>query len=111
MISYLNFALTVKSIVERVDEVFKKRKEECILLVWKITDLQNELSQVEYTTNSYAERAALKGTELNWLRESSQSLETEAEFLKTSRFDSISQLISRIETLNSKGMFIIHLNS
>lgn len=99
----------VKNIFDKVDEVFKKRKEECLLLVWQISDLQNELSQIEATTSSYAERVANKNSILNRMIEEIDGVNQDLNDLHTHHLNPAISAMEHIKHIIEKGKLSLQL--
>lgn len=60
------FPSLVRRIVDRVDQAFKTRKEECRRLLWEISDLENQLECLQKNTRDYSEASAAQGAALSW---------------------------------------------
>lgn len=71
--------LLVQTIFTRVDEVFKKRKEDCVKLVWELCDMQNQLDYLQKTTKEFTDSAAAQGAALSWTKSNFSKLEQSIE--------------------------------
>jgi hypothetical protein len=60
----------VKGIVDRVDELFKKKKDEVTRTLWDIADAQNQLDYLNKSTETLAQNNAYTASVINWLRNS-----------------------------------------
>eukprot|EP01039_Chlorochromonas_danica_P009098 gene9098-10042_t len=65
----------VRRIVDRVDQAFKTRKEECRRLLWEISDLENQLECLQKNTRDYSEASAAQGAALSWSQANIEKIE------------------------------------
>lgn len=73
---------TVKRIFNRVDQVFKERKDECLKIVFEIADLENQLDCLQKNTRDYSEASATQGANLSWTEANVEKLQGELDELQ-----------------------------
>ena len=78
--------------------------------MWHISDLQNELSQIETTTSSYAERVANKGSILNRMIEQIDRVNNDLSDLQIHHLNPAIRSMEHIKHIIEKGTVTIQLS-
>jgi hypothetical protein len=99
----------VETIITKVDDVFKLKKEESKRLEWEIADLENQLEEIERSTEEYATTTATEGASLTWAKQSFGILEEEWNELCFSRTKEWSQVRNVLDESLAQGEEMIAL--
>lgn len=97
------FLYSVETIITKVDDVFKLKKEESKRLEWEIADLENQLEEIERSTEEYATTTATEGASLTWAKQSFGILEEEWNELCFSRTKEWSQVRNVLDESLAQG--------
>jgi hypothetical protein len=98
----------VKSIVNRVDQVFRERKNACLQMVWEISDLENQLDCLQNNTRDYCEASAIQGANISWSESNVDKLDDDFHSLVVKGLEPANQEYRLLQEQYSEGLFSSH---
>eukprot|EP01031_Cornospumella_fuschlensis_P026786 gene26786-32366_t len=97
----------VKTIFNRVDQVFKERKEETVRLMWEISDLENQLDYLRSTTQEHCDNSASLAANMSMVRGAADKVQDGLEKIRSEQFVSLQEEVNMCKEQESEVLRVI----
>ncbi|RYH15326.1 hypothetical protein EON65_31890 [archaeon] len=93
----------MKTIFNRVDQVFKERKEETVRLMWEISDLENQLDYLRNTTQEHCDNSAALAANMSMMRGAADKVQDGVEKVRSDQFARLQEEVNMHKEQENEG--------